>query len=148
MKEKLNAAQTELKSAKKDLVKFRKTNKLKADQTPEDEKLAKTMAKLQKAIEAKEAAVKEIKEEIKASKPARGFKTKYTYPTVVDEDSGEEREMTAAEKKKFRAKARAEAKKAEKGEEAPKKKEKKAGKIKEAPVKKKKKEVVSEEEDD
>lgn len=146
MKEELIKAQNEMRAAKKELVKFRKTNKLKADEVPEDEKLVKTLKKLNQAVAGKEAEVADLKAKIKASKPERkGFATKYTYPKIKDADSGEEREMTSAEKKKFRTKARAEAKKAAKGEtaEAPETA---------APVKKKKKVIkpkaAAEEEDD
>ncbi len=139
-KDELITAKSALKDAKKDLVKFRKSNKLKAGETPEDQKLAKTMNKMVKEVEAKTKEVAELKDKLKAEKPKRGFKTKYDYPTVVDEDSGEEREMTAAEKKKFRAKARAEKKKAEQGETKPKKEK--------TSSKKKKKKEKPEEEDD
>lgn len=142
MKEELIKAQNEMRTAKKELVKFRKSNKLKAEEVPEDEKLAKTLKKLKQVVETKEAEVAKIKAEIKASKPTRkGFATKYTYPTIVDEETGEEREMDAKEKKAFRTKARAEAKKAAKGEketpekaEAAPKKKKKVVKPKAAPA--------------
>ncbi len=142
-KDELINAKNELKAKKKELVKFRKSNKLKADQVPEDEKLAKTLEKLKGAVEKQEAVLAEIKEKAKAEKGKRGPSTKYDYPMVKDEDSGEEREMTAAEKKKFRAKARAEKKKAEKGEQAPKKEKKEK-----APKAKKKKKTEESEEDD
>lgn len=145
-------AMADLKDAKKALTKFRKENKLKADQEPEDEKLLKTFKKLVKEVEKQQANLDKVKAEYKDMAPARkgGFATKYTYPLVKDEDSGEEREMTAKEKKAFRTKARAEKKKAEKGETKTEKKEKKASK-KEKPAKTKKKKSSkkeAEEEDD
>lgn len=150
-KDALIAAKNGLRDAKKELTKFRKSNKLKSGEEPEDAKLAKTLKKLTQAVEKAEAVVADAKDKVKESKPKRGFKTKYTYPMVTDEESGEEREMTAAEKKKFRAKARAEKKKAEKGEDQPKTgKEKKAGKAKKGKAKKgkAKKEATPEEDDD
>ena len=139
-----------LKDARKELVKFRKANGLKAGEEPEDAKLQKTLKKLTQAVQAQEKELDRVKEELKEMRPKRGFTTKYTYPTVVDEKTGEEREMTKAEKKRFRAKARAKKKKAEKGEDTPKKvkaskKEEKTEKVK---TKKKKAAPVEEEEDE
>lgn len=139
----------ELKDARKALVKFRKENELKAGEEPEDAKLQKTFKKLNQAIATKESELEKVKEELKELRPKKGFTAKYTYPTVKDEDSGEEREMTKAEKKKFRAKARSEKKRAEKGEDTPKKakaskKEEKTEKVKT----KKKKAVQADEEED
>ena len=141
-----------VKAAKKSLVKFRKENKLKAGQEPEDKKLLKTYNKLVADVEAKEKVSKEAQESFKAAKPhggKGGFATKYEYPLVKDEESGEEREMTKAEKKKFRAKARNEKKAAEKGTEKKTEKPKAAEKTTKKKVKKKAvKEEEAEEEDD
>ena len=112
-------AVNELKAAKKSLVKFRKENKLKADEEPEDKKLLKTFQKLVADVEAKEKTSKKAQEAFKAAKPNSGrggFATKYDYPMVKDAETGEEREMTKDEKKKYRSQARAEKKKAVKGE--------------------------------
>ena len=148
-KEAVNKAKDALRIAKKELTKFRKANKLKVGDEPEDAKLKKTLAKLTKAVEKAESELNDTKAEAKKNAPKRGFKTKYTYPLVKDEESGEEREMTAAEKKKFRAKARAEKKKAEKGEKPAKaEKGKTAEKPKKAKKGKKAKKEAAEEEDD
>ena len=144
VKDELIKAKNDLKDKKKEVVKFRKANKIKASETPEDNKLAKTLEKLKAAMESQEEVVNDLKEKAKAEKGTKGPRTKYDYPKIKDEESGEEREMTAAEKKKYRAKMRAEKKKAEKGETP------KASKKEEKPKKGKKgkKKKEAEEEDD
>jgi hypothetical protein len=116
-KEKINLI-NEVKTAKKALVKFRKENNLKVGDIPEDEKLAKTYKKLNGAIKTQEAALETVKAELKELTPKKtgGFAAKYDYPKVKDKESGEERDMTAKEKKAFRIKARNAAKK---GDNAP-----------------------------
>jgi hypothetical protein len=149
--EKIDAI-ADMKDAKKALTKFRRENSLKAGEEPENAKLLKTYNKLVAAVEKQEALVEKVKAELKELAPPKkgGFATKYTYPTVVDEDSGEEREMTAKEKKAFRTKARADKKKAEKGDKPAKKQkaEKSAKKEKVVKKSKKKEKAAAEEEDD
>lgn len=125
-----NQKKEELRTAKAELKAFRKENKLKADEEPEDQKLAKQFNKLAKAVEAAEEAHTTAAEEAKKLKPATTRVSKYEYPEG----------MTAQEKKRFRAKARAAARKAAKGEEAPAPKE-------EAPKKEEKKKRREEDED-
>lgn len=104
-----NQKKEELRTAKGEFKEFRKENKLKADTEPEDPKLAKQYGKLSKAVEAAEEAYNTAAEEAKKLKPAVTRASQYEYPEG----------MTAQEKKRFRAKARAAARKAAKGEEAP-----------------------------
>ena len=142
-----------VKAAKKSLVKFRKENKLKADQEPEDKKLLKTLQKLVADVEAKEKTSKKAQAAFKEAKPnggRGGFATKYDYPLVKDDKTGEEREMTKDEKKKFRAKARSEKKAAEKATQKGESKapEKTAEKKVKKKVKKSEKVAEPEEEED
>ena len=140
----------EVKASKKELVKFRKENGLKSGEEPGDPKLLKTLKKLVSNIEAKEKQLVAVKAEVKELTPKKtgGFAAKYDYPKVKDEETGEEREMDAKEKKAYRVKARAEAKKAEKADAKEGAKETPKTPTKKKVVKKKKAEAQEEEEDD
>ena len=107
-----------LKVAKAAARDFRKENKLRPDDVPEDQKLAEKLVKLAGKVEKAQKEYDEAAEAAKALKPKAVRDSKYEYPA----------EMTAQEKKRFRAKARAEVRKAAKAAEDPKaeKKEKKA----------------------
>lgn len=94
----------ELRTAKAELKTFRKENKLKPDETPGEEKVAKKMAKLMSNVEKAEKALEEANAMVKELKPAKSRVSSYDYPEG----------MTAAEKKKYRAKMRREKKSAEK----------------------------------
>lgn len=115
--QKMNQSKNDLKTATKELNAFRKANQIKRGEEPEDAKLKKEFNGLMRNIEKLEKEVEAITAKVKELKPATARTTKYEYPEVKDEKSGQMREMTAQEKKKFRAKARSEKKKLEKGEE-------------------------------
>jgi len=100
-----------------------KSNNIKLLKMAKEDKKAK---KAKKAVKEAEAPKTEKKKQGRAA-------TKYDYPQVKDEKTGKMRDMTSAEKKKYRMEQR----KAANGGTAP-KKEKKAPK--EAPVENKKKE--------
>lgn len=130
--EKRDQIKNDLRTARKELVGFRKENNLKKDDaTPKDAKIAAKLTKLTDAVTKLEEKLERSIEQVKELKPATQRQTQYTYPQVEGENK-KMRDMTASEKKKFRAKARAEKKKADK----PAKEEKaaKAGKEKTPPV--------------
>lgn len=145
--EAINLKKTAVKEAKTALRAFRKENDINPEEEIKDEKLAKKYAKLATALEKAETELAEVTEAAKALKPKVERPVKYEYPEG----------MTASEKKKFRTKARATAKKAAKAEEPaaekPVKKAKKAEEpvedsAPEAPAKPtKKKKAVQEDED-
>jgi len=116
--EKRDQLKNDLRTARKELVAFRKENDLKKDAEPKDPKIAAKLKKFNTAVTDLESKLEKAIESVKALKPATVRQTTYTYPKVKGED-GKEREMTAQEKKKFRAKARAAKKKAEKEAAAP-----------------------------
>lgn len=109
----------ELKEAKTALKDFRKENSLKEGEEPKEEKLAKKLARLVAAQDKAVEALDQARETEKELRPKAERPSKYDYPEG----------LSNAEKKKYRAKARAEAKRALK--EADKPKEEKAGKVKE-----------------
>lgn len=114
-------AKAALEAAKTELKEIMSKNNIKED--TDLESLDKPVRKAYKAARAK---VDELRAAWKALKgTASGRTSTYNYPEGMTD---------AKEKKRFRAKQRAEAKRAEKGEAAPKKKEK----AEEAPAKKKK----------
>lgn len=135
--EAVNLKKTALKEAKAALRAFRKENDINPDEEIKDEKLAKKHGKLITAVEKAEKELEAATTAAKELKPKAERAVKYEYPEG----------MTALEKKKFRAKARAAAKKEAKGEgaEKPAKKEKAAEEVAEKPTKKKR---VQEPEDD
>ena len=105
----LATAKEDRKSAKQELKAFEKENDL---EVGGDHSGNKRWAKLKKAVDAKEAVVTEIEEAIEGLKSEKTVRpTKYEYPAA--EGGGE---MTAAEKKRYRAKMRAQKNKAEKGD--------------------------------
>jgi hypothetical protein len=120
VKEQLASQKDEAKQAKKDLSKFCKENKLEADKEhPDNKKWVKLKALAEKTAKAVEDSEKWL-EENKEKKESTPRASKYEYPADV---------TTAADKKKFRAQARAAANKKTKGEgEGTSKKEKKAEK--------------------
>lgn len=137
--EAVNLKKAALKEAKQALRAFRKENDINPDDPIEDEKLAKKSAKLVAVVEKAETELEEANIAAKELKPKSERVSKYEYPEG----------LTAAEKKKFRAKARAAAKKAAKGEnpdagEKPAKKAKKEAEATEPTPKKKKKVEVEE----
>lgn len=116
LKEDLSAAKEELKVAKGELRDYEKTSKLaKGEDHSSDEKHGKKWTKMNDMVTKKQTAVDTIQEAYTAAKPEKVDRpSKYDYPADI---------QTAADKKKFRAKARAEKKRAEKGD-APKKEKK------------------------
>jgi hypothetical protein len=137
----LSAAKEERKAAKEELRAFEKEHGLaKGEDHAGDEKNGKKWAKLKKVVDSKDEAVNDIEESMKELKSEKTIRpSKYEYPADV---------VTAADKKKWRAKQRTAAKKKDKGDEetaAPaEKKEKKNGNGN-GEKKEKKKEKVSQE---
>lgn len=119
------ANHTEVKAAYK---KFLKANDLKEGEDSDDPKIAKKLKTHLKAVKEAEAAIKAAK---KAGKPAKAERvSSYDYPADC---------VTAEDKKKFRTKARAAAKKGEKAAKkdakaADKAASKKGGKAEAAPA--------------
>jgi hypothetical protein len=112
-KKALETAKEESAAAKQELRAFEKENKL---EKGGDHSSNKKWSKLNKAYTAKQAEVEEIREALKEVKgPRKERVSKYEYPAEA---------KTAADKKKWRAKMRAEAKRAEKGDKPAKKKDK------------------------
>lgn len=137
----LTSTKEELNVAKGEKRTFEKENKLAKDTDhSEDAKHGKRWAKLASLVTKKEEAVGKLREELEGLKVEKTARVStYEYPKDV---------VTAGDKKKFRAAARAAAKRAEKEKDAPKKekKVKSAGAEKEveAPKKKKKSAEVAE----
>lgn len=111
----LASKKDELSAAKEELKAFEKENKLsKVEDKGAHEKHGKKWSKLNEVVENLENSKKEIESWLKDNKPKGekkgGFKPsgKYDYPEGLSE----------AEKKKFRAKARAAAKREEKGSDS------------------------------
>jgi hypothetical protein len=114
----------EFKAAKAELRAFRKEKSLKPDDVPGEEKVIKALGKLEKKLENAEKAYDEAKAVLKGMKPSNTRKSSYDFP----EDC-----VTAADKKKYRAKIRREKKAALKAEakgEAPEEPTKKVKKSK------------------
>jgi len=109
--EQLTAAKQELKEARTPVKKIRMKHKcMKSGSVPKDKKVATELKKLEKVVEACVAKRDELQEAYDAVKPKKAAgerNTKYEYPEGLSD----------AEKKKFRAKMRREAKAAEGGEE-------------------------------
>lgn len=145
-KKKLADAKEEAKAARSEMRAFEKENDLAKDTDHAGhEKLGKKWSKLKEAFDKKQKKVDEATAslaEVKKDKTPRP--SKYEYPKG---EGG--KEMTAAEKKKYRAKMRAEAKRKEKGDAKAEKKEKKSSKKegKEAKAEKKAKKEPVEVED-
>jgi len=140
LKADLTAAREEKKAAFEEKRAFEKENKLEkgADHSGH-EKLGKKWTKLETGLKAKQDKIKKIEEDIASlKKESSSSRTVYDYPEDI---------KSAADRKKYRAKARAAKKKAEKGETDKPKKEKKSEVAAEVPAKKKKKEKVAEAED-
>lgn len=137
------AKEKEVKEAKAAIKTFMKENKIKEGDEI-SKKLKPDYRILKDARKALETELETIQAHAKELRPARGFASKYEYPKNADGT-----EMDAKQKKNFRAKARAAAKKGdEPAKEEGKKKDKKAdepvkkeeGKKEEGKEKKKKKE--------
>jgi hypothetical protein len=148
---KIVSTREELTVVKDEKKAYMKENELKAGEDySADAKHGKKIQKWDKLIEEKKALIEELKTFAKENKPKKekvARETSYTYPPG---ENGEP--MTAAEKKKFRAKSRAEKKKAAKAEAEgtePKEKNEKKGKkaeetTEEAPAEKTKKKKAKE----
>jgi hypothetical protein len=124
----LSTAKEERKAAKTELRAFEKENELEHDADHSgNAKVGKKWKKLSDAYANKNTKVEKIQGEVDGFKKEKVERvSKYEYPKV-DDGKGGKREMTAGEKKKFRAKSRAEGKKAEKGESKKSKKKDKGG---------------------
>lgn len=143
LKEQVTAAKEELKIAKTEKRDFEKAHKLPKDTDHAgDEKHGKKWSKFNAMVEKKQKAVDDLQSAYGDAKTEKKVRvSQYDYPLV------DGKEMTAGEKKKFRATSRAAAKKAEKDaakgevkgakkskEEAPQKKSGKKNKNKEVPA--------------
>ena len=111
-KDQLKEVKTQLAEAKSELRKFKVANKIKdADEVSDPEvktQLEELTAKVDLLSEEKESLL----EQLKTSKGSgKGGGSKYGYQGVIDPVTGELRDMTKEEKKKWRTKARKEAKK-------------------------------------
>lgn len=90
-----------VKTAKAELRAFRKENKLKPDDVPGEVKIIKSLDKLTKKLDEAQAELEAAQEVEKSMRPAKGRAAKYEFPADC---------VTAADKKKYRAKKRREAK--------------------------------------
>lgn len=115
--------QAEVKEHKAALTAYFKDNKLKRNDDHSDSKHGKKIAALEKKIERSREKLEKAKEAAKALKPKKERASKYNYPEG----------LTAEERKKYRAKMRAQEKKGE----APAKKKTSKKKTEKAPAKKK-----------
>src|SRR5690606_8121133 len=128
----IETTKDELSVAKSELKEFLKSNKLSSKEDhSEDPKHGKKYRKYKDLIAKKEQQIQDAKDWIRDNKPAVIRPTKYEYP----EDC-----VTEKDKKKFRARMRAEAKRAEAGEQPKEKKAKTAKKDKAESKKSNKKE--------
>lgn len=111
LKAEVTSIKEELKVAKIEKRDFEKSHKLPKDTDHSgNEKLGKKWSKLNAMVEKKEKALEAARAALTEAKPQKTARvTTYDYP--LNEDG---KEMTAGEKKKFRAAARAAKKKAEK----------------------------------
>ena len=135
--EAVESLKQEVKDNKEKLTAYLKENKLKRNNLPEpDSKHGKKIAKIEKSIERSREKLEKAKQTAKDLKPKKERAVKYDYPEG----------MTAEEKKKYRAKMRAQANKA--GKPKKKKKVKEEAPAKEKAPKKKKKAKKSKHEDD
>lgn len=100
-------AKTKLGEAKEALKIFRAENKIKRNKPIEDEKLQKAFDKVEAKVTSAKEAFDALKAEAKALKPKTTRGVKYTYPEGMDD---------ANDRKKYRAKMRREAKRAEAGD--------------------------------
>ena len=129
LKEDLKAAKEEAAVAKSEKRDFEKENKLaKGEDHSKDAKLGKKWTKLNEMQAKKDKAVNDIRTALEDAKPEKKERvSRYEYPL---NEAG--KEMDASEKKKYRAKMRAAAKKADKEKAGGEKKSKKADKAKES----------------
>lgn len=136
------AAKEALEAAKAERSQYAKDNGLKTGKDVDhsgDKKHGKSWTKMTNAIKAQRLIIEEADAWMKDNKPAKEKKErvmKYDYPKGCESEG---------DKKKFRAKTRAEVARAEKGEPTPKKKDKKAEAPKEESKKSKKGEAPIEE---
>lgn len=139
--EAVQIAKDAVKGAKADLKAFRKEHNLKPDDVPGEEKVVKQLTKLTNKLAKAEEELEAAQEVVKGLKPATVRATVYVYPAEC---------VTAADKKKHRAKMRRAKKSAEKGETKVEGKAKKSEAAPEAPAAEegKKKKKKSEQEED
>ena len=107
-KEALETAKDTLTNAKTAFRKFKTKHGVRTEAKIKDEKIKEEFLGLQKAVTDATAAKKEVDAKVKELKPAgkKGGGEKYGYVQIADAESGELRDMTAAEKKRWRAHAR------------------------------------------
>lgn len=117
--EQLNTAKEKLSEVKDGLREFKKENKIRRNKPVEDEKIAAQLEKKEEIVDKAREKVDLAKEAAKELKPRKERVTKYIYPDDC---------ITDKDKKKFRAKARRDAKKKDEGDEG--KEEKKSPKKK------------------
>ena len=123
--EEFEVAKAKLAESKENLKVFRAENKIKKDKPVEDPKIAKGLEKAEAAVEKARESYDALRAELKELKPNKTRNLKYEYPEgMVDEK----------ERKRFRAKMRKDAKKAESGDEVKPTKKAKAEKSADAEV--------------
>lgn len=112
VKELQSLAKVELSEARTSLRKFKKANTVRKAENIKDEKVKAEFEALSEAVEKAQKAYDTLVEQAKGLKPKKGSGgggAKYAYPKITDHKTGEERELTKEEKKRWRTKARKEA---------------------------------------
>lgn len=104
----METAKEGLAAAKEALREFKSENQIRRNKPVEDKKLADQLEKLEAAVDKAREGFDAAKEEAKELKPRKTRTVKYEYPADC---------ITAADKKKYRAKMRREKKSAEKAAE-------------------------------
>ena len=105
-------AKVELSEARTSLRKFKKANTVRKAENIKDEKVKAEFEALSEAVVKAQKAYDTLVEQAKGLKPKKGSGgggAKYAYPKITDHKTGEERELTKDEKKRWRTKARKEA---------------------------------------
>lgn len=113
-KEELGSLKEDLANAKAELRQFKREHGIRKPESLEEGEIKDQFEELQSRVDAIETALEEAVQELKeANKGTAGNGgAKYPYPQIADATSGELRDMTSVEKKKWRTHARKEAKKA------------------------------------
>lgn len=110
-KDQLKEVKANLAQAKSDLRKFKVAEKIKDPEAIKDEKVKAQYDELAAKVDALSEEREKLLEAVKATKGSGKGGAKYSYGQVVDPVTKELRDMTDDEKKRWRTKARAQAKK-------------------------------------
>lgn len=114
LKEEQATAKKTLSDARSEMRKFKKANKIRKAENITDDAIKEEFTKLETALGEAQDAYDAATEAVKAAKPKKssgGGGAKYPYPKLIDAETGEERDLTPEEKKRWRTKARKQAKK-------------------------------------